>query len=476
MDYFSVDLFYNFVFAFLASVCRVIALIIYENQSEPYMDEIFHVSQARQYCNGNFSHWDPMITTLPGLYLASIGSLKPIDVLFDVKTCGNLYWLRCINLIFCLATLYIISIIVVKLQKQNEIISSWHTSLLALNITTFPVLFFFNFLYYTDAGSTFFVLLSYYFHLSNVHSLAACMGAVSIIFRQTNVVWVVFLFWLTLIPVLNGQRRVIGRNLNGSKYELEFTSDPVSNIKLILKNIIHTNMKFMLALVEDFVDHLFPYCIVIIAFLIFLWFNNGIVVGAKLDHEASFHCSQLLYFFAFSFFFFLPLISVSNTLSDFLKHIKKRTTFIVASVIAITTIIHYTTMSHKYLLADNRHYIFYIWKNVFQKHWCIRYLLAPVYLFAMYSLWRLFKSINVLWKFGFICCLAAALVPASLIELRYFIIPFLFLRLNVPYSQSYFKILVEFMFYNVINACTLTIFVKKTFKWPDSDEIQRFMF
>ena len=34
-------------------------------------DEIFHVPQVQAYCAGNFSHWDPMITTLPGLYSVS---------------------------------------------------------------------------------------------------------------------------------------------------------------------------------------------------------------------------------------------------------------------------------------------------------------------------------------------------------------------------------------------------------------------
>lgn len=34
-------------------------------------DEEFHVRQARQYCLHNFSHWDPMITTPPGLYVGN---------------------------------------------------------------------------------------------------------------------------------------------------------------------------------------------------------------------------------------------------------------------------------------------------------------------------------------------------------------------------------------------------------------------
>ena len=35
----------------------------------PLQDEPFHVDQTAQYCRGNFTAWDPKITTLPGLYL-----------------------------------------------------------------------------------------------------------------------------------------------------------------------------------------------------------------------------------------------------------------------------------------------------------------------------------------------------------------------------------------------------------------------
>ena len=43
----------------------------------------------------------------------------------------------------------------------------------ALSLTTFPVLFFFSFLYYTDVGSTFLVLLGYALSLRRHHFFAA---------------------------------------------------------------------------------------------------------------------------------------------------------------------------------------------------------------------------------------------------------------------------------------------------------------
>ena len=40
----------------------------------PLQDEIFHVPQTQEYCIGHFSHWDPKITTFPGLYIAGVAS------------------------------------------------------------------------------------------------------------------------------------------------------------------------------------------------------------------------------------------------------------------------------------------------------------------------------------------------------------------------------------------------------------------
>ena len=45
---------------------------------------------------------------------------------------------------------------------------------------------------------------------------------------------------------------------------------------------------------------------------------------------------------------------------------------------------------HPYLLADNRHYPFYVWKKIFQRHEAVKYLLVPVFsvttLFFIYAL------------------------------------------------------------------------------------------
>jgi len=44
-----------------------------------------------------------------------------------------------------------------------------------------------------SAGSLFFILYAYYYHLKGSYSAAAILGMISMIFRQTNIVWVFFM-------------------------------------------------------------------------------------------------------------------------------------------------------------------------------------------------------------------------------------------------------------------------------------------
>jgi alpha-1,2-glucosyltransferase len=65
-------------------------------------------------------------------------------------------------------------------------------------LTLLPTHFFFTFLYYTDVGSTLFVLAAYSLALPSetgrrYPTLAAICAAVAVLFRQTNIIWAVFI-------------------------------------------------------------------------------------------------------------------------------------------------------------------------------------------------------------------------------------------------------------------------------------------
>lgn len=51
----------------VSSWVLAVSILLNHIVPQPYMDEIFHIPQAQQYCKGNLRSWDPMITTPPGL-------------------------------------------------------------------------------------------------------------------------------------------------------------------------------------------------------------------------------------------------------------------------------------------------------------------------------------------------------------------------------------------------------------------------
>ena len=73
------------------------------------------------------------------------------------------------------------------------------------------------------------------------------------------------------------------------------------------------------------------------------------------------------------------------------------------------------------------------------------------------------------------CCVAAVLVPTPLLELRYFILPALLLRVHSGidvHQQSNSVINVSISLF--VNFIVLYVFVRKPFLWPDGS-VARFM-
>ena len=111
--------------------CVLTALIFTEvnkNEPNPYMDEIFHIPQARNFCNGNYTHWDSKITTLPGLYMISQIILSALSFLSSkslIELC-SVQWLRFTNLILALSCFFVLREIIVflNLSKYNTITHS----------------------------------------------------------------------------------------------------------------------------------------------------------------------------------------------------------------------------------------------------------------------------------------------------------------------------------------------------------------
>ncbi|XP_061618207.1 dol-P-Glc:Glc(2)Man(9)GlcNAc(2)-PP-Dol alpha-1,2-glucosyltransferase [Phyllopteryx taeniolatus] len=472
------DKFEGYIFTALCSTNFLVSCLLFSKvtreQREPYMDEVFHVPQAQKYCHGKFNQWDPMITTLPGLYLVSVGIIKPVVRLANMSgevVCSTAM-LRFINLLFNCGNLYLLYRLICRLHPKEKTRTAARRILSALSLSTFPVLYFFNFLYYTDAGSTFFILFTYLMTLHGCHKASALLGACAVLFRQTNVVWVPFCAGTLVAGQMDDAWRVahskktddkpaafqVPLSLSGAKRVVLFTLE-------FFTSAGHVKAVLLVA---------WPYALVAMCFVAFVWQNGGVVVGDRANHEACLNFPQLFYFLSFSLFFSLPVSLCRHRVRRFLQAVKKQPVLFLAATVVSVLLVWKFTAVHKYLLADNRHVTFYVWKRFFQRHEVLRFLLIPVYIFAGWNFLDSLKSRSLFWSLAFLACLLAATVPQKLLEFRYFIIPYLMYRVHMP-LPSLPRLALEFVLYTAVNVATVYVFVAKTFRWPDNAATQRFM-
>lgn len=336
----------------------------------------------------------------------------------------------------------------------------------AISLSSFPVLYFFTFLYYTDAGSTFFTLFAYLMCLYRCHKASALLGICSILFRQTNIIWVAFCAGTVVAQKMDEAWRV-----DQSKKKDEKSASQIS-----LQRLAHFLPKYLTSPVniKSVLLSTWPYGVVALGFIVFVVLNAGIVVGDRSNHEACLNAPQLFYFFSFTLIFSLPISLCYHRLVRFVQSLQRHPfLFLLITVLSLILVWKFTFV-HQYLLADNRHFPFYVWKRIFQKHELVRFLLVPAYVFAAWSFMDTLNSKSVFWILAFCVCLVAATVPQKLLEFRYFILPYLLYRIHVPLS-SLPRLLLEFALYAAVNAATIYIFIQKTFQWPDSPAVQRFM-
>lgn len=442
-------------------------------QKGPYMDEVFHVPQAQQYCAGNFSAWDTMITTLPGLYMASLPLLYPAAILFgsgDLTSVCTTPMLRSINILFSLGNLYILYLTTRRLHYNGK--NGSEVVLTALALATFPVLHFFTYLYYTDPAAVFFALASYSLTLADKHLPAALLGAIAIFFRQTNVVWVVFGAGLTkgkvLIKWLQLEKKDSAEQMQGD----DWTIFP-KTLLMIGRSLLYNPKQFWV-LVTAIFSKVWSYSCVGVGFVAFVIVNKGIVVGDRSNHQPCMNFSQLYYFLLVTAFFsFMHMVSVQKVRS-FLKYAfmnsVKTTVFFALAILFFQKFMYV----HEYNIADNRHYNFYFLSKLIRRNEYMKYLLIPAYYFAFCSVWHLLQRRDIFWKLSYIVCCAATLVPQRMVEFRYFIMPYMLFRLHMT-MPSKGALILEVLFYLLINSLTVYMYVYKPFLWQTTNSLQRFM-
>ncbi|KAM3368466.1 hypothetical protein ACQJBY_016782 [Aegilops geniculata] len=506
------------VAAAVAAWAIPIAALVDSIVPDPYMDEIFHVPQAQHYCRGDFLTWDPMITTPPGLYyisLAYLASLFPgawaIKVAEAFESLCTTALLRSTNVIMAMVCGVLVHDLLLCIKPG---IGKTKATAYAILVALYPVHWFFTFLYYTDVASLAAVLAMYLSCLKKRFWVSALFGALSILFRQTNVIWMIFFAANGAIayvqdlslsdcpsdensePTDKSRAEVSDRDSKVSALGLRRrrTNHPISK-----RGVVSGSTKSHTSFTEELFDIGFkiwnskckvlitfaPFAIVLVAFGAFIIWNGGIVLGAKEAHVVSPHFAQLLYFGLVSATALLPWHFTPGRVSDLFHWCRKNKTFSsLAMLIALGlsfVAVHLFSIAHPYLLADNRHYTFYIWRKVIQAHWMMKYILIPLYVYSWFSVINILVFPDLtgklqprVWVVSFAFSVALVLVPAPLVEFRYYTIPLVILVLNSPVIGNG-KLLGLGSAYAAVDLFTLAMFLFRPFHWGHEPGTQRFM-
>lgn len=439
--------------------CGVIHHLVSQNVKDPYIDEIFHLTQCNAYCQYQFDVWDNKITTPPGLYILGFCYGKILELLTSrpiESICLNYDILRSLNL---LGGVVVLPAILSSLNSNGQFLN--------INIISMPLLFAYYFLFYTDVWSLVLIIGSLVC-VANPQktgflntALSGFVGFLSLWFRQTNIIWIAFIASIYIDKLSQAYK----------------TSDVVTYTTNYIKNAL-VNLPFLLPFIVNFV-----------LFGVFLKVNGGITFGDKENHEINLHVVQVFYAFTFINCFTWPVWLSTYKIRKYIKFcvghqsVLSIITHVVGNVLfaaLIKYIIDNFTVVHPFLLADNRHYTFYIWKRILshsKSHW----LMIPIYHFASWNIVdsllsnKSQLSLSFVTVITFIISIVLTVVPSPLFEPRYYITPLIIFRLFIsPTDHPSTRNLVEFIYLNAINVIIMGIFFTYEFTWDsEPGRIQR---
>lgn len=249
---------------------------------------------------------------------------------------------------------------------------------------------------------------------------------------------------------------------------------------------------------------------IIALFAAFVVVNGSIVVGDREAHRLSLHLAQLPYFSLFTAAAFGPLwlpssmcvsypccavhtqvrhmlagrvgehafrslqmfdldstILSTSSQCRLVRDVRTKTLQVAGDLAFLSAVfgamIANGTIAHPYLLADNRHYTFYIWKNILRPSAMFRVCLAPLYAACVYELGsQLSRNIGWIYSAGFWVCTMMTLIPSGLLEFRYFTVPALLFIVHVQPPRWYWSIL-QIACFAAVNAVTVYIFAERPF-------------
>lgn len=346
--------------------------------------------------------------------------------------------------------------------------------------------------------------MSYSFDMQALNCLLVSnqLGAFAVLIRQTNIIWMIFVACIGVINITLAHRRIgaevnenhvserkndfltstssisVGSNLRKRKSgkavdkddisirsTSSFSATQTSGLLGEIQDIILTSWHMKWGILVSFS----PFLLALLAFIAFIHWNGSVVLGAKEAHAVSPHFAQIMYVSLFSVLLSPPLHITFGQVATLLQSFWKNRPlsffqWLFALTVGLLTV-HFFSIAHPYLLADNRHYPFYLWRKVIKAHWSMKFLLVPLYVYSWFSIFGILgRTQRKIWVLVYFLATAATLVPAPLIEFRYYTIPFYFLILHSDNTDNRHWLLMGVL-YMSLNVFTLMMFLFRPFHW-----------
>jgi alpha-1,2-glucosyltransferase len=275
------------------------------------------------------------------------------------------------------------------------------------------------------------------------------LGVLALCMRQTNVFWVVvFMGGLEAVHAIKNIRPKPNPNMSSPTtwnqarhFTLSYAAGEIHDLPLYQAwpdDVLFTTISLGIAALCNPVRvlrQIWPYITILAAFAGFVVWNGGVVLGMclgamnprehelmtagdKSNHVATIHLAQMLYIWPLFAFFSLPLILPSllpsiGFIRTFLPILKLfgmmasktpktpdarispnlRTKlwiwllYTVATILASFAIVRYNTIIHPFTLADNRHYMFYVFRYTIRRADWIKYALVLPYTVSRWMVW-----------------------------------------------------------------------------------------
>ena len=359
---------------------------------EQLADEGFHWTQIVTFINGgDFSTY---ISTMPGYHLCMTYLMKALSWMKVIPP-ESLPAARCLNWVLSLPALVCFYLMVRKSGEGNS-------TALSLQLYLSPIIFPFFFLVYTDLTSLSLVLLSLLLTLERRHRLAATVAGISILFRQTNVMWL-FLFWLLALSDTGFSSNLRTKGLGALR--------PAE----IAGPLRKTYMFFM-------------FCLLFAAFVVI---NGGVAMGDAESHSLKrLYPTQVFLLLCTLFFLFLPMHLKNVPAIWRMLKAQPLLPFLGTVLYAVYMITFDATHDYNYNEFYMRNWLL-SWLRESALH---RTLLFIPMLLAFYSL--LLTPLRERRYYWFYPVVIVYLLPIGLIEPRYFIVPIvLFMLFRKPLDE-----------------------------------------